>query len=283
MYLDLTDSHYRFAAYETQGSYKDYMDWYQNSDYYKNELAERQQAAGYERQVNQENNDYRNRALAQQGASSRAATQASRANAQLAASTQIKTQKMQIDATYRMFKEKMDALDIPTLQLDAWYKNAQVGLLRGEFALKAAAPRNALQYSAAMGQATGSYLPASLAALARNEPYRPGAPSGTPEKFDPNPYLGDQGAPAQAPGSAGVAGAAGTMGQDAAREQAVRAAMKDTLARGPGGVAPGVYESLPGYDQEIFKSVLADSGYDPEDWLQRRAMVGIGQGNVLAA
>lgn len=242
--------------------YQDFLTWYQNSDYYKQELAERQQAADWERRVYGDQQAYQNAELAQRGDISRAQIGASRDNAKLAASTNVKTQKMQIDANYRQFKEQLEALGIPTLQLDAWYRQQQVGLAKAELALKASGPRNALQYSSAMGRASGSLMPASLQALARNQQYTPGAPGGTPEKFNLDDYL---------------SGRSQNYDADRAREDAVRAGLRDVIARGPGGVAPGVYESMPMYDQEIFKSALGDAGYDPEDWLQRRAMGGIGQ------
>lgn len=249
--------------------------------------AARQESTDWTKTVRQQDVDYRNAALAQQGSASRAsagasraATAASRANAQLAAKTQLKTTQMQIDASYRQFRERLNELDIPTLNLDIWYKQQQVGLAKANLALEARGPRNALQYSSAMGQLEGNgYVPASIAAISRNQP----AVAYSGQSGSPEPLTYEALAKQYGLDGGGSATSTGVSQTDAERENSVLGAIKLVADRGPQGQAPGSLESLTSYDREILASGLERLGYNYDDFIQRYQRAGIGQGDYRAA
>lgn len=257
----------------------DYERWL-NSRAGKDWTAERSQAAAWDRQVYADQQDYRNRALDQQGASSRAANQTSRANAALSARTQLKSQKMAIDAQYRTFRERLNELEIPTLHLDAWYRQQQIGLAKANLELEARGPRNAFQYVSAMRQTSGTpNLPASLAAMARNQPLAAfEGQSGNPEAMSFSDLASKYGF-----GDGGGGGAGNVQQSDIDRENAALAAMRTVAERGPQGMGVGVYDSMTDYEKAVFNSGLEKLGYDAGDWEQRMRRAAPGQGNPMAA
>jgi hypothetical protein len=295
MYIDThydQSAHERFAAYQIQmpASMEDWVrqqnDWYggyKSTDAYQDQIRAYDEDLTFRREGRDSDNAYRNAALSQQGASSRLAASTSRQNAQLAAKTQLKAQKMQIDASYRQFRERLNELEIPTLNLDAWYKQQQVGLAKANLALEARGPRNAFQAAGAMRQLDPSGMPASLAAMARNAPLAAfEGQSGTPEKMSYDALAQQYGF-----GGGNVIdmkqGPDGQWQQDAERQSKALEAMRLVAARGPQGQAPGTLESMTDYEREIFSSGLEELGYSAEDWMQRYKRAGIGQGNVRAA
>lgn len=266
-------------ARRDQGRYDAYRQAWEESRTGQDWMAERSQAASWDRQVYADQQDYRNRALAQQGASSRAANETSRANAALSARTQLKQQKMQIDAQYRTFRERLNELEIPTLHLDAWYKQQQIGLAKANLELEARGPRNAFQYVSAMRQTSGTpNLPASLAAMARNQPLAAyEGQSGNPEAMSFSDLASKYGF------GDGAGGAGGVQQSDIDRENAALAAMRTVAERGPQGMGLGVYDSMTDYEKAVFNSGLEKLGYDAGDWEQRMRRAAPGQGNPMAA
>lgn len=278
MYLDLSAAHRRFAAYTMD----DWNTWYENwksSAAGQDAIRGQQESTDWLKQTRGEDVGYRNAELAQRAAASRADNATSRANAQLNAKTQIKTTKMTIDASYRQFRERLNELEIPTLNLDIWKRQQDVALAKAALQLEARGPRNALQYSAAMGQANaGPNLPASLAAIARNEPaYVFEGQSGKPEAMTYDSLAKQYGFDGGGGANAGVAQS------DVDRENAALKAIQMVADRGPQGQAPGSLESLTGYDREILASGLERLGYDYNDFIERYRRAGIGQSDPRAA
>jgi len=256
----------------------DYEQWL-NSRAGQDYVRGQQEATDYVRSRDSANDSYRNAALSQSGSNARLAASTSRQNAQLAAKTQLKAQKMQIDAAYRQFRERLNELEIPTLNLDIWYKQQQVGLAKAALQLEARGPRNALQYSSAMGSLEGNgYVPASIAAIARNQPATAfEGPSGRPEALTYDALAKQYGL------DGGGGGGNGVQQSDVDRENSVLGAIRMVADRGPQGQAPGSLESLTGYDREILASGLERLGYNYDDFIERYKRAGIGQGDVRSA
>ena len=290
------DSHYdqrkhdTFAAYQTDwGAWtqaqNDYYGAQKQTDAFQDALRGRQEVTDFAREGRGMDEAYRYAALRQSGANASTSARAGVQSASIAAKARLKETKMTIDASYRQFRERLNELDIPTLNLDIWYKQQQVGLAKANLALEARGPRNALQYSSAMGQLEGNgYVPASIAAIARNQPATAfSGQSGTPEALTYENLAKQYGL--DGGGGAGGGQGSGVQQSDVDRENSTLDAIRMVGQRGPQGQAPGSLESLTGYDREILASGLERLGYNYDDFIQRYQRAGIGNdaGNVRAA
>lgn len=279
---------------------RDFLEWYRSQPEYAQEQEERRQSAQFERDRVSADDTYRNRALDQSArasaasvrastsnartaanasmANARIAARTSRENAELAARTTLANTKMEIDARYRLMRERLNELEIPTLHLDAWYKQQQVSLARANLELEARGPRHAFQYASAMRQNTGTPLPASLAAMAGGQPLPAfEAPGGTPEAITFDALARKYGLAGSAPAGDGVAQS------DVERETAALEAMRQAVSGGPHRLDPNAYDSMTGYEQAIFQSGLGKLGYDADDWIERMRRSAISQGDPRAA
>ena len=207
------------------------------------------------------------------------------ANAKLASQTALKTAKMQID----WGRERMMELEIPQMQVDAWYKASQVELARaaqeinrGELGL------SWTQTLAQVGQRPEDYFQA--ADIARGAQARQDVPifmRALLENVSPMAQGGPGGGgqPTTAASLAEQLMGTGAAGGDvrAAQDRRALEVADQIFKRGGGSVLPGLMESLTQTERSLLASAGGKKGYDVPAFMETWARSRPGQGSALAA
>lgn len=204
-------------------------------------------------------------------------------NVEMQTAAQLKIERMRIDAT----RDRMEQLEIPQLEVDAWYKAAQYDLGkaaqdidRGQLGLQwtnlvAQAGQKPEDYFYAADVARGASerqdVPIFMNALLQNQAPRTGAPGGPPQ-------------PASATSLADSLLNYSGSNRERQDQRALEVAGQ-IFQRGGGALKPGVLEGLSGTEMKLLGSAGAKKGVDMPAWFEDWASKRINQGGtpVMAA
>ena len=204
-------------------------------------------------------------------------------NVEMQTAATLKGIRMQIDQA----KDRMEQLEIPQMEADAWYKAAQWDLGkaaqdidRGQLGLQwtnlvAQAGQKPEDYFYAADVARGASgredVPVFMNALLQNVAPRTGAPGGSPQ-------------PASATSLADSLLNYSGSNRERQDQRALEVAGQ-IFQRGGGAIRPGVLEGLSGTEMKLLGSAGAKKGVDMPAWFEDWASKRINQsaGNVMAA